>query len=210
MDENQMWMHMRIAGGLGAGITAFLCVTFLFIMVREFVFFRVRVHPLLRVHKYFTLRRSIRLLCVLWAVLEAPSYHNTIMGVSDTHSTTTSVFYCCHILAQSSLYSAFCCFGVLWFELMRFSPRVIRYSSHCWKSMGVVLDHLTAGVLIYSLSAARCTSSLAARSSWSCCRKKTAEGNSLGYNNLKMLITLINLMTSITRINLITLINQWP
>jgi hypothetical protein len=55
--------------------------------------------------------------------------HATVFVLSRTTqevSIGTRIVYCCHLLAQSALYFAFCYFSILWLQLLRFSAKVVK------------------------------------------------------------------------------------
>lgn len=79
--------------------------------------------------QYFTLRRCIRTLCLIWALLEIPFFGVNIWNdtlEADFHETLDAWAYAGHLFSQAAIYGAFCGFTVLWLVILKFTQRAVR------------------------------------------------------------------------------------
>lgn len=96
--------------------------------------------------RYFTLRRVIRFLCLLWALLEIPFYAGNIWNdeSDDFNEELDEWTYAGHLISQAAIYGAFCGFTVLWLVILQFTQRAIKCAAYVTISFSI-------GYLIFTL-----------------------------------------------------------
>lgn len=140
--------YPTIADSLGLASATIVASFFIYYLVKE-----LQIVRLYRRHggfdgdaRYFTLRRVIRFLCLLWALLEIPFYVSNIWNdQATTFNTELDVWtYAGHLFSQAAIYGAFCGFTVLWLVILQFTQRTIKCAAYLTISFSV-------GYLIFTL-----------------------------------------------------------